>query len=160
MTAITKTEQLKKRGKKEGKKTTQKEEEIKNMISGSDSFASGFCHIPKYHGFVFLVFNTLQQKPRSHFFLYSSNRRIINNNNDKDVNIHCYSDRCLLRVTVMPQCLPRSGSDNPFAHACYIEIWGGGSSAKGLPTFLDAHPLNTFLPTPSLHMASIEVQMA
>lgn len=48
--------------KKKEKQTNQKNKEIKNMISGTDSIASGSCHVQKYHGFVFLVFNTLQQK--------------------------------------------------------------------------------------------------
>ena len=71
------------------------------MISAADSIASGSCHVQKYHGFVFLVFNTLQQKNEEPLLFTLLGKVIINNN----VDIDSYSDRWRVRVTVMPQCL-------------------------------------------------------
>lgn len=66
MTAITKTEQSFFIRRKKNYKKIKKE--IKNMILGGQLLF--FCHLPKYHftflcWFVFLVFNTLQQKTRN-----------------------------------------------------------------------------------------------
>ncbi|PWS22514.1 hypothetical protein DKP78_17990, partial [Enterococcus faecium] len=76
--------------KKKEKQTNQKNKEIKNMISGTDSISSGSCHVQKYHGFVFLVFNTLQQKNEEPLLFTLLGKKVIINNN---VNIDSYSDR-------------------------------------------------------------------
>lgn len=86
--------------------------EIKNMISGWQ-----LLFLPKYHftflcWFVFLVFNTLQQKNEEHYIFFSSKSNNNNNNNYHNVHINYYSDGC----QVWGHCsvpLRQSSSDNP-----------------------------------------------
>lgn len=82
----------------------------RTYLADSYTFVSVIFHniITFLCWFVFLVFNTLQQKQGAYFLLIS-----------KIIDINYYSDRCNFRVTVMSQCLLWSSFDILLAHAVH-----------------------------------------